>query len=148
MATATPDNQLNPQLAKLELTGVQTVFNSVSGFSIDLGVLSQPVGTTATGDPQYAFRMGGLPQYGDLSCEAQLSSTDTSLFTWWTEISGGTISPKDGTLTLLKGTAPEAAFSIVGALLTSLTISDHGLDNPSAATITATLNCLSYSRTS
>jgi hypothetical protein len=147
-APAVPDNQVDPQVAKLELTGVTTIFNSVSGFSIDLGVLAEKVGTTAQGDPQYSFRMGGIPQYGDLTCEAQLTKTDQSLFTWWREVSAGTLTPKDGTLTLMKGTAVQATFTIVGAVLTSLTISDHGLDNPTSATVTATLNCLSYKRAS
>lgn len=59
MSATAPDNQINPQLAKLEVTGVSTIFNSVSGFAIDLGVISEPVGTTAQGDPQYGFRMEG-----------------------------------------------------------------------------------------
>lgn len=149
MATAVPDNQVDPQVAKLELTpGVTTIFNSVTGFSIDLGVIAEPVGTAATGDPQYAFRMGNIPSYADLTCEAALSKTDQSLFTWWNEVSAGTLSPKQGTLTLLKGTAVQATFTIVGAVLTQLSISDHGLASPSAASVTATINCLSYTRQS
>jgi hypothetical protein len=149
MTTAVPDNQVDPQIAKLELTpGVTTIFNSVSGFSINLGVIAEPVGTAATGDPQYAYRMGGLPSYGELSCEAALSTTDQSLFTWWNEVSAGTLTPKEGTLTLMKGSAVQATFTIVGAVLTSLSVSDHGLSNASSASVTATLNCLSYSRQS
>jgi phage tail-like protein len=148
MGTSAPDLTVSPQQAKLELTGITTVFNTVSGYSVTLNVEATPDGTTPQGDPTWVYRMAGLPNYGDLMCEAQLSKTDTSLFTWWQELSAGTVTPKDGTLTLSDAAGkPQATFSIKGALMNSLVVSDHGVDNPTYATISATLNCLSYDRT-
>jgi hypothetical protein len=148
MGTSVPDTTVSPQHAKLELTGITTIFNSVSGFSVQLDVQALPTAAAATGDPDYSYRMSGLPQYGDLQCEAQLKTTDTALFAWWDEIALGKLTPKDGTLTLMGPTGtPQAAFTITGALMSTLEISAHGLDNPTYATVSVTLNCLSYERT-
>jgi len=148
MGTSVPDTTVSPQHAKLELTGITTIFNSVSGFNIDLSVTALPTAAAATGEPTYSYRMSGLPNYGDLTCEAQLKTTDTALFAWWEETALGKLVPKDGTLTLMGPTGtPQAAFSIKGALMSTLEISDHGIDNPTYATVSVTLNCLEYERT-
>jgi hypothetical protein len=148
MSTTAPDNQLDPSFAKLELTGVSAVFNTVSGFNVSWDVTAEPVGASDTGQPQMSYR-AGAPAYGDLTCQTQLSKTDTSLFTWWDEISRGVVSPKDGTLTLMTpaGT-PSAAFAIVGAVLTRLETQGSALNSTEAPAVTATLNCLSYRRAS
>jgi hypothetical protein len=141
------DTNLLAQYALMQLTGVTTPFDSISGLSIDIGVISTAM-KTEVGMPVKVFR-SAPPTYGDLTCSAGLSKTDKSLFTWWDEVALGKVMPKDGTLQILDVTGtPTASFTIVGALLTSLTVSPMGLDNPDRASVTATFNCVSYKRMS
>jgi hypothetical protein len=146
MTTVNPQT-IDARFAKLALDGVSTVFNSVSGFSISISWQRSPVGTSPTGETLYSYGLSGMPAYGELLCSATLSKTDTSLFTWWDEISRSVVTPKNGTLTLFDQEGkPTMSFSIEGAVLTSLAVSDHGLAAPTAATVNASLNCLSYKK--
>jgi hypothetical protein len=148
MSTTSLDTLVNPQFAQLRLEEVTATFDSISGFSIDLGITGEPVGTTAQGDPLIAMRMAGQPQYGQLTCQAQLSQSNLSLFTWSKELQAGVVKPKNGTLTLMSADGSvQAAFDITGVVLANLTPSSHGLSSPTASTLDVTLNCLSYKRT-
>ena len=142
----TVSNQVMAQYCELKLTGITTTFDSVTGLRTSLPLMHEIV-KAAKGPPTYIFRSAS-PQYGDLLCEAGLSKTDKSLFTWWDEVAQGKRTPKDGTLTVLDtDKKPTAMWSIVGALLTSLAVNGSEIGNAQLASVTATFNCVSYKRT-
>jgi hypothetical protein len=145
-AGITASDQVMAQYCELKLAGINTVFDSVTGLSVQLPLMHEIV-KNVKGPPTYIFR-SAAPQYGDLLCQAGLSKTDKSLFTWWDAIAQGKREPKDGTLTVLDtDKKPTASWSIVGALLTTLAVEGSEIGNPKLASVTATFNCVSYKRT-